>query len=31
MDMVLDIGAPQLLGTRRIVTVTGGTFEGPKL
>jgi hypothetical protein len=31
MDMVLDIGAPQVLGTRRIVPVTGGTFEGPKL
>ena len=31
MDMVLDVGAAQNLGTRRIVPVTGGTFEGPKL
>ena len=31
MDMILDVGAPQNLGTRRIVPVTGGTFEGPKL
>ena len=31
MDIVLDVGAPQNLGTRRIVPVTGGTFEGPKL
>ena len=31
MDMILDVGAPQSLGTRRIVPVTGGTFEGPKL
>ena len=31
MDVVLDVGAPQNLGTRRIVPVTGGTFEGPKL
>lgn len=31
MDIVLDVAAPQNLGTRRIVPVTGGTFEGPKL
>jgi hypothetical protein len=31
MDMILDIGAPQVLGARRIVPVTGGTFAGPKL
>jgi hypothetical protein len=31
MDVILDVGAPQNLGTRRIVPVTGGTFEGPKL
>ena len=31
MDMILDVAAPQNLGTRRIVPVTGGTFEGPKL
>jgi uncharacterized protein DUF3237 len=31
MDMVLDVGTAQNLGTRRIVPVTGGTFEGPKL
>ncbi len=31
MDIVLDVAAPQSLGTRRIVPVTGGTFEGPKL
>jgi hypothetical protein len=31
MDVVLDVGTPQNLGTRRIVPVTGGTFEGPKL
>ncbi len=31
MDIILDVAAPQVLGTRRIVPVTGGTFEGPKL
>ena len=31
MDVALDVGPPQNLGTRRIVPVTGGTFEGPKL
>jgi hypothetical protein len=31
MDMILDVSTPQNLGTRRIVPVTGGTFEGPKL
>jgi hypothetical protein len=31
MDLILDVSAPQNLGTRRIVPVTGGTFEGPKL
>jgi hypothetical protein len=31
MDIVLDVAAPQNLGTRLIVPVTGGTFEGPKL
>jgi hypothetical protein len=31
MDMILDVAAPQNLGARRIVPVTGGTFEGPKL
>ena len=31
MDIILDVAAPQNLGTRRIVPVTGGTFEGPKL
>jgi hypothetical protein len=31
MDVVLDVAAAQNLGARRIVPVTGGTFEGPKL
>jgi len=31
MDIILHVAAPQVLGTRRIVPVTGGTFEGPKL
>jgi hypothetical protein len=31
MDMVLDTAPAQDLGARRIVPVTGGTFEGPKL
>ena len=31
MDIVLDLGQPQVLGPRRIVPVTGGTFEGPRL
>ena len=31
MDIILDVAAPQNLGARRIVPVTGGTFEGPKL
>ena len=31
MDITLDVSAPHNLGTRRIVPVTGGTFEGPKL
>jgi Protein of unknown function (DUF3237) len=31
MDAVFDVAAPQTVGPRRIVPVTGGTFEGPKL
>lgn len=31
MDIVLDLGETQVLGSRRIVPVTGGTFEGPRL
>ena len=31
MDIILDVAAAQVLGTRLIVPVTGGTFEGPKL
>jgi hypothetical protein len=31
MDIILDVTTPQNLGTRLIVPVTGGTFEGPKL
>ena len=31
MGIILDVAAPQNLGTRLIVPVTGGTFEGPKL
>jgi hypothetical protein len=31
MDVIFDVATPQNLGTRRIVPVTGGTFEGPKL
>lgn len=31
MDMLLDTAPAQDLGARRIVPVTGGTFEGPKL
>jgi hypothetical protein len=31
MDVIFDVATPQSLGTRRIVPVTGGTFEGPKL
>ena len=31
MDMQLDVADAQDLGTRRIVPVTGGTFEGPRL
>ena len=31
MDVILDVAAPQTVGPRRIVPVTGGTFEGPKL
>ncbi len=31
MDMLLDTLPAQDLGARRIVPVTGGTFEGPKL
>jgi len=31
MDIVLDVGQPQVIGSRRIVPVTGGTFEGPRL
>ena len=31
MDIILDVAAPQNLGARRIVPVTGGTFEGQKL
>jgi hypothetical protein len=29
MDLVLDLGPAQNLAPRRIVPVTGGTFEGP--
>jgi len=31
LDLQLDIGNAQTLGPRRIVPVTGGTFEGPNL
>ena len=31
MDVIFDVAAPQAVGSRRIVPVTGGTFEGPKL
>ena len=31
MDVIFDVATPQNLDTRRIVPVTGGTFEGPKL
>lgn len=31
MDFVADLGEPQVLGSRRIVPITGGTFEGPDL
>jgi len=31
MDFVADLGEPQVLGSRRIVPITGGTFEGPEL
>jgi hypothetical protein len=31
MDLTLDVGPAQDLGTRRIVPVLGGTFAGPKL
>ena len=31
MDAIFDVAAPQTVGPRRIVPVTGGTFEGPKL
>jgi len=31
MDVILDVATPQNLGSRLIVPVTGGTFEGPKL
>ena len=31
MDAIFDVATPQTVGPRRIVPVTGGTFEGPKL
>ena len=31
LDLELDVGSTQDLGPRRIVQVTGGTFDGPKL
>jgi Protein of unknown function (DUF3237) len=31
MDVILDVATPQAVGPRRIVPVTGGTFEGPKV
>ena len=31
MDAIFDVATPQTVGSRRIVPVTGGTFEGPKL
>jgi hypothetical protein len=31
MDLILETSTAASLGSRRIVTVTGGTFEGPKL
>jgi hypothetical protein len=31
MDAVFDVATPQTVGPRRIVPVTGGTFEGPRL
>ena len=31
LDLVLDAGTSRDLGRRRIVAVTGGTFDGPKL
>ena len=31
MDAIFDVATPLTVGPRRIVPVTGGTFEGPKL
>lgn len=31
MDIELDTQAPQVIGSRQVVPVTGGTFTGPKL
>jgi hypothetical protein len=31
MDLILETSSSATLGSRRIVAVTGGTFEGPKL
>jgi hypothetical protein len=31
VDLVFDVATPLNLGTRQIVPVTGGTFNGPKL
>ena len=31
VDLVFDVGTPLNLGTRQIVPVTGGTFNGPRL
>lgn len=31
MNFVADLGEAQVLGSRRIVPITGGTFEGPRL
>lgn len=31
LDMVLDVGTAQDLGPRRIVPITGGAFQGPRL
>jgi Protein of unknown function (DUF3237) len=31
MDLILETATSATLGSRRIVAVTGGTFEGPKL
>src|SRR5581483_2331694 len=31
LDVVFDVATPQIIGSRTIVPVTGGTFSGPKL